>query len=127
MRFGMCICYDIFFPEILHGCSLSGTDVNICVAASAEPSKPFLDRVLPARALENVTYLVYVNNTGRMDGLEMHGCSRALDPFGDTLCCCGGTEKVEVFTADTDVLEESRDVRHHLRDFRRDIRWLQDD
>ena len=68
MLFGMCICYDIFFPEILHGCSLNGASVNICSAASAMQSKPFLDRVLPARALEDVTYTAYINNVGPMNG-----------------------------------------------------------
>lgn len=121
--FGMSICYDIFFPEILHGCSLNGASVNICSAASAVQSKPFLDRVLPARALEDVTYLAYINNVGSMDGLMMHGCSRGLDPFGDVLAQCGDVEGSAVFTVDTDRLEEARNVRRHLSDYRADIDW----
>ena len=121
--FGMCICYDIFFPEILHGCSLNGASVNICSAASAVQSKPFLDRVLPARALEDVTYMAYINNTGTVNGLEMHGCSRGLDPFGDTLAQCGAGEGTAVFTVDTERLEEARGIRRHLADYRADIDW----
>ena len=124
--FGMCICYDVFFPEILHGCSLNGASVNICAAASAVQSKPFLDRVLPARALEDVTYTAYVNNVGPMNGLEMHGCSRGLDPFGDTLAQCGTEEGTAVFAVDTDALAEAREVRRHLCDFRRDVDWLRE-
>ena len=123
MLFGMCVCYDVFFPEILHGCSLRGAAVNICAAASALPSKPFLDRVLPARALEDVTYTAYINNTGTANGLEMHGCSRGLDPFGEVLARCGAGEGTAVFTADTDVLAEAREVRRHLADYRGDIDW----
>lgn len=123
MLFGMCICYDVFFPEILHGCSLSGTDVNICSAASAVQSKPFLDTVLPARALENVTYLAYVNNTGRMNGCEMHGCSRGLDPFGRVVTDCGTAECTGTMVVDTEKLDECREIRRHLDDFRSDIRW----
>ena len=122
--FGMCVCYDIFFPEILHGCSLRGASVNICVAASAVQSKPFLDKVISARALENVTYLAYVNNTGPLNGLEMHGCSRGLDPFGDVIAECGISECVSVFTVDTEELERARGIRRHLTDFRSDIPWL---
>ena len=122
--FGMCVCYDIFFPEILHGCSLRGASVNICVAASAVQSKPFLDKVISARALENVTYLAYVNNTGPLNGLEMHGCSRGLDPFGDVIAECGTSECVSVFTVDTEELERARGIRRHLTDFRSDIPWL---
>ena len=123
--FGMCVCYDIFFPEILHGCSLRGASVNICVAASAMQSKPFLDKVISARALENVTYLAYVNNTGPLNGLEMHGCSRGLDPFGDVIAECGTSECISIFTVDTEELERARGIRRHLTDFRSDIPWLQ--
>ena len=123
MLFGMCVCYDIFFPEILHGCSLNGASVNICAAASALQSKRFLDRVLPARALENVTYTAYINNVGPANGLDMHGCSRALDPFGDILCECGTGEGTASFTADTDALAEAREVRRHLEDYRSDVDW----
>lgn len=123
MRFGMCICYDVFFPEILHGCSLNGTSLNICAAASATQSKPFLDRILPARALEDVTYTAFINNVGDMDGLTMHGCSRGLDPFGDTLASCGTSEGVVTFTVDDDVLEKARETRRHLSDFRSDVDW----
>jgi len=122
--FGMCVCYDIFFPEILHGCSLRGASVNICNAASAEQSKPFLDTVLPARALENVSYMVYSNNVGPLNGLEMHGCSRVLDPFGRTIADCGKRETMAVAEIDTDFLAECRKTRHHLDDFRSDIDWL---
>lgn len=124
MGFGMCVCYDIFFPEILHGCSLNGSSVNICVAASAVQSKPFLDRVISARALENVTYLAYVNNVGPLNGLTMHGCSRALDPFGEEVCCCGTSESMAVFSVDTDEIDRMRGIRRHLSDFRKDIDWL---
>ena len=122
--FGMCVCYDIFFPEILHGCSLRGASVNICCAASAVQSKPFLDTVLPARALENVTYLAYSNNIGSLNGLDMHGCSRILDPFGRTVAECGRDEGIAVAEIDTDILAECRRIRRHLDDFRSDVDWL---
>ena len=125
--FGMCICYDIFFPEILHGCSLGGASVNICCAASAVPSKPFFDAVLPARAVENTTYLAYVNSVGQAAGLEMHGCSRGLDPFGNAAAECGTDECVSVMRIDTDHLAECRKARRHLSDFRSDIDWLKKD
>ncbi len=123
VKFGMCICYDIFFPEILHGCSLNGASVNICAAASAVQSKPFLDTVLPARALEDVTYMAYVNNAGEMNGCLMHGCSRGLDPFGRTIAECGAEEGIAVMRVDTDALAEAREIRRHLEDYRSDVDW----
>jgi predicted amidohydrolase len=123
IKFGLCVCYDVFFPEVLHGRSLDGASVNLCCAASAVQSKPFLDTVLPARALENVTYLAYVNNVGPMAGLEMHGCSRGLDPFGRVVASCEG-EGTAAMEVDTEVLKESRETRRHLDDYRRDVPWI---
>ena len=122
MRFGLSICYDVFFPEVLHSRSLAGSSVNLCCAASGVQSKPFVDKVLPARALENVTYLAYVNNVGPMAGLEMHGCSRGLDPFGRTIAECDGVGTARM-TVDTDELDRFRKERRHLEDFRRDVGW----
>ncbi len=126
MRFGMSICYDIYFPEVLHGCSLRRSCVNICLSAAARPSAPYFDRVLPARALENVTYLAFVNNVGPMAGLEMAGGSRALDPLGATVASCGDSEGIIHMVADTEELKKCRETRRHLSDFRRDVDWLRE-
>lgn len=125
LRFGLSICYDIYFPEVLHSCALRMSDVNLCISAAAVQSKPFFDRVLPARALENVTYLAFVNNVGPMAGLEMAGSSRALDPFGEEITSCGTeAECVQTFKVDTEALAEARRTRRHISDFRWDIDWL---
>lgn len=125
MRFGLCICYDIYFPEVLHGCSLRRADVNICVSAAATQSSRYFDTVLPARALENVTYLAFVNNVGPAGQLVMAGTSRAMDPLGNEIARCpGDSEGVARFTADTEELNRMRGIRRHLQDFRRDVDWL---
>ena len=54
MVFGLSICYDAFFPEIYRNYALSCADAALCIAASATPSRPYYDRILPARSLENV-------------------------------------------------------------------------
>ena len=123
VRFGLSVCYDVFFPEIMHGYSLAGADVNICVAASAASSKPFFDRIAAARALENVSYFAFVNNIGPTSGLMMHGCSRAYDPLGRVIADCGTGLREAVFEFDRDGLEEARRARRHLVDYRRDIDW----
>ncbi len=123
MGFGLSICYDVYFPEIMHSSSLNGACVNICVSAAARPSKRYFDRILPARALENVSYLAFVNNTGLVAGLEMAGSTRALDPFGDTLTMCGEEEGIIHFDMDPETLRKCRETRRHLMDFRRDIDW----
>lgn len=125
IRFGLCICYDIYFPEVLHGCSLRRADVNICISAAAVQSGPYFDTILPARALENVTYLAFVNNLGSFGDLTMAGSSRALSPLGDEIVRCpADSEAVGTFTVDTEELVRARGVRRHLQDFRGDVDWL---
>ena len=53
----------------------------------------------------------------------MHGCSRGLDPYGDIMAECGTGEGRAVFTVDTERLEEAREVRRHLSDYRYDVDW----
>ncbi|MCL2148075.1 MAG: carbon-nitrogen hydrolase family protein, partial [Methanomassiliicoccaceae archaeon] len=89
MTFGLSICYDVFFPEIYRGYALSCADVNVCVAASAARSKPYFDRILPARSLENLLYTVFVNSIGASGDLSFYGSSRLVGPLGDTLAELG--------------------------------------
>ncbi len=125
LKFGLSICYDAYFPEVMHGYSLRRADVNLCVAAAATPSAPYFGKILPARALENVTYLAFVNNVGAMAGLTMAGGSKAYGPLGDLVAeCPDDSEAVSRFTVDTEELARAREVRRHLADFRRDVDWL---
>ncbi len=121
--FGLSVCYDAFFPEVMHCCALDGAEIMVCASASAIPSLRYFRRVLPARALENVSYLVYVNNTGTLSGLEMGGGSSAYDPLGNTLIELGREESVARIVFDTDTIAEARAERHHIEDFRKDIAW----
>jgi predicted amidohydrolase len=123
MKFGLSICYDIFFPEIYRSYAAAGADVNICISASADASRKYLERVLPARSLENVIYTVFVNNIS--SGLpKFYGGSRLLGPLGDTLAESGGGEDVLCVFVDRDVVGNARKERRHLEDLRKDIRWL---
>jgi predicted amidohydrolase len=123
VKFGLCICYDIFFPEVLRSCALAGSEVNICISASARQSKPFLERVLPARALENVSYTVFANNCGEMAGAVMYGGSRILDPFGETISSAGEEECSCEAVFSEMALSRFRNIRRHLQDLRRDVDW----
>ncbi|MGN1045007.1 MAG: carbon-nitrogen hydrolase family protein, partial [Candidatus Methanomethylophilaceae archaeon] len=115
-RFGLSICYDIFFPEILKTCSHSmGTDVNICISASPVASQPFFERILPARALENTSYLLFVNNIGTIGDFEFFGGTRALAPDGD-LIRMSFEECVKIVEISPDVVESIRKGRPVLKD-----------
>jgi predicted amidohydrolase len=72
------ICYDIFFPRL---CSAS--DILVYISASPYTSKASFEKLFPARALENTSYLAYANLAGREESTLFWGGSRVLDPYGD--------------------------------------------
>lgn len=113
---GLSICYDIFFPELMkHHALKMNADVNICISASPVTSRVAFERVLPARAVENTTYVAFVNNIGPMDGMEFFGGSRLLAPNGDGILTLDepGTG---VITMDKNTLEKAREMRPVLKD-----------
>ncbi len=82
---GLCICYDIFFPEVVRLTRLKGAQLIICISASPAVRKSYFETLTCARALENTAYLAYVNLAGVQDGLQFWGGSRLVSPSGDVL------------------------------------------
>lgn len=123
-RFGVCICYDVFFPELMKTYALDGADVNICISASPVTSRTAFERTVPARAVENTTYIVFVNNIGTYDGMEFFGGSRVLGPTGELMLMSEGPE-VLTFEPDDGELEMARLGRPTIKDTAAEIRWPQ--
>jgi len=126
VTFGLSVCYDIFFPEIYRNYALSDADINVCIAASATPSKPYFERILPARSLENVMYTVFVNSVGNSGDLGFYGSSRLIGPLGNTLGELESREEILCVYVDKDVVANARKERKHLDDRRADISWCPD-
>ena len=82
---GLCICYDIFFPEVLRLTRLKGAKLIVCISASPAVRRSYFETLTCARAIENTAYLAYVNLAGVQDGLQFWGGSRLVSPTGDLL------------------------------------------
>jgi len=82
---GLCICYDIFFPEVLRLTRLKGAQLIVCISASPAVRRSYFETLTCARAIENTAYLAYVNLAGIQDGLQFWGGSRLVGPSGDVL------------------------------------------
>ena len=82
---GLCICYDIFFPEVLRLTRLKGAQLIICISASPAIRRSYFETLTCARALENTAFLAYVNLAGIQDGMQFWGGSRLVSPSGDVL------------------------------------------
>lgn len=123
-RFGLSICYDLFFPEMYRYYALRGADVLICASASPLSSQEHFERVLPARAVENTCYMLFVNNVGVQGDFHFFGGSRAISPYGNEIVNCGDSRYniIEIKLL-RDELERAREERPTLRDHRHDINW----
>src|SRR5208283_2482109 len=82
---GLCICYDIFFPEVLRLIRLKGAQLIVCISASPAVRRSYFETLTSARAIENTAYVAYVNLAGVQDGLQFWGGSRLVSPNGDIL------------------------------------------
>jgi predicted amidohydrolase len=82
---GLCICYDLFFPEVTRLIRLKGAQLIVCISASPAVRRSYFEILTCARALENTAYLAYVNLAGVEDGLQFWGGSRLVSPAGDVL------------------------------------------
>jgi predicted amidohydrolase len=82
---GLCICYDVFFPEVLRLTRLQGAQLIVCISASPAVRRGYFEILTSARALENTAFLAYVNLAGVEDGLQFWGGSRLVGPTGDIL------------------------------------------
>jgi predicted amidohydrolase len=84
-RVGLCICYDIFFPEVTRLTRLHGAQLIVCISASPAVRRNFFETLTAARALENTAFLAYVNLAGIEDGLQFWGGSRLIGPTGEII------------------------------------------
>lgn len=84
-KLGLTICYDVFFPEISRLLRLKGAQLLICISASPAVRRRFFEILTAARAVENTSFLVYVNLVGIEDGLQFWGGSRLIAPNGSII------------------------------------------
>jgi len=114
---GVCICYDLFFPEITKAYAMQGADLLLCLAASPVTSRMPFERMIPARAVENTCPIAYVNNVGNQQNMVFFGGSQAYDARGRLLAKLPYLrESVEVVEVDMLQTEPARRARPTIRD-----------
>jgi predicted amidohydrolase len=105
----MACCYDLAFPEATRVLALRGARVLI-VPMAWEVRRAFvMHRVLAARAVENIAYVVAVNQCGAVGELRFDGGSRVLDPLGGTAITLGGAPELATVEIDLDWITRLRD------------------
>jgi len=118
-KLGLLICYDLFFPELAKQYALDGADALVIISASPATSKPFFDKILPARAIENTLFVLYTNLVGTELNIVFQGGTQALGPRGEDLGRARDF-KEDLVLADVDLhhLRVAREFRPTIRDTR---------
>lgn len=121
-KIGLLICYDAFFPELAKAYALKGADLLAVISAAPATSKPFFDRILPARAIENALFVLYANLVGTQLNVVFQGGTQAIGPRGEDLGKAKDFEEGTVL-AEVDLrdLKTARAFRPTLRDTRKEF------
>ena len=119
VKFGLIICYDIFFPELAKSYAIRGADMIICISASPTTTRKFFEIMISARAVESTVFFAYANLIGPEKNMTFWGGDTIMGPRGDQLAKGKYLEEDDV-TADIDVsdLDLARSKRPTLRDSR---------
>ena len=121
-KIGLLICYDAFFPELAKAYALQGADLLAIISASPATSKPFFDRILPARAIENALPVLYANLVGTELNIVFQGGTQAIGPRGEDLGKAADfVESTVVSEVDLRDVKTARTFRPTLRDTRKDM------
>lgn len=99
------ICYDLRFPELFRPAA-DGSDLMIVIASWPEPRIEHWVRLLQARAIENLVWVLGVNRTGREPKLNYVGRSCLFDPHGKLIF--EADARPQVISADIDPGEARR-------------------
>jgi predicted amidohydrolase len=91
---GLTVCYDLRFPELFRRGLLAGAEAIAIGANWPEARQTHWRALLVARAIENQSFVLGVNRTGRDPNLAYVGGSIALGPKGEVLGELGAEEAV---------------------------------
>lgn len=101
------ICYDLRFAPLFWICA-DETDVFVVIANWPESRKKHWKSLLVARAIENQTFVIGVNRTGKSLKEKYWGNSCIVDPLGEIIFEAGNEEIASVVEIDIEKLKTLR-------------------
>ncbi len=117
IKFGLSICYDLRFPELYRIYGKEKVEVLINIANWPIDRITHWDKLLQARAIENLSYMIGVNRVGKDTSLQYNGHSTIVDPMGNVLAQ-SEKEEVILFQIDIDKVQETRNKLPFLNDIK---------
>lgn len=110
------ICYDLRFPVWSRNHS-EGYDILVYVASWPDRRSSHWKALIPARAIENLSYVIGVNRVGH-DGNEVYysGGSMCISPSGEVIYYKPEDEDLYTFTLHPKDLQKAREDYPFLKD-----------
>jgi predicted amidohydrolase len=120
LRAAMLICYDVEFPEMARAAALAGAE--LLIVPTALPAGPFSrtasEILVPARAFENLAFVVYAGLCGTERGFAYEGGSAIVGPDGRDLARAGSGEALLVARLDPAAYAASKSENPYLAERR---------
>lgn len=113
---GLATCYDLRFPEMFRAMTAAGAEAFLIPSGWPTQRIAHWDALLPARAIENQSWVVGCNQVGDQKGLALGGHSAVIDPTGVTVARGGESEQVIRASTDADVSRAWRSEFPALQD-----------
>ncbi len=105
---GLACCYDLAFPEVSRLLALGGARLLVVPMAWEVARGYVMQRVVAARAVENVAYVVCVNQSGAIGDLRFLGASCVLDPLGQVVAALGAEDELGFADVDPEWVDRLR-------------------
>jgi predicted amidohydrolase len=103
-------CYDLAFPVFCADLADAGARALFFPMAWEQQRSFVFEGVATARAIENVAYVVCINQTGTCGMTKFHGGSKIIDPLGRTLADMGDAAGISTADLDLDWVTRLRSV-----------------
>lgn len=110
------ICYDLRFPELAREAVRAGAEVLVFIAAWPIKRVQHWITLLQARAIENLAYVIGVNQCGSDPRFTYPGRSLVVDPHGVIIADAGEQEHVVTAELDAQIVRDWRTQFPALRD-----------
>lgn len=108
IKAGTAICYDIRFPEWIRIYALRGIEVLFICSQWARGRMDLYRTMIRAHAIENMFYIVAVNNCGFSGEIDFGGKSFISSPSGEVIAECSGTYDGKFAEVDATKVDENR-------------------
>ena len=108
-RFGVSICYDMWFPETVRTLALMGAEVILHPTMTDTIDRDIELSIARSNAAVNQCYFFDFNGTGAMG----NGRSIVVDPSGDVIHQCGAGEEVVPIEVDFNRVRRERERGLH--------------